>query len=96
MYKTKQLLSSNVPLWSGFMKSVFGEDIFLKKSSVVFLPMIPLRPTDIPCVYSTLKYIENLAINSGRTPVCTFDQAVVVQGITGDTITTCSHWKIYP
>ena len=38
--------------------------------------MIPLPPTDISCVYSTLKYIENLAANIGRTPVCTFDQAL--------------------
>ena len=58
------------------MPLVFGEDECLKKSSVLFLPMIPLNPTTLDCVYSTLKFIKEHAAKNNRLPICTFDQAL--------------------
>ena len=44
------------------------------KSSVTFLPMINMNPSDATCVYSTLKFITNHAIQHNITPIITFDQ----------------------
>ena len=44
------------------------------KSSVLFLPMINMNPSDITCVYSTLKFIEDHAHHHDVTPIVTFDQ----------------------
>ena len=56
------------------MKAVFGK--LEKKSVVIFVPMIDLAPTDLTCVYSTLKHIEELTQKSNKVTVCTFDQAL--------------------
>ena len=44
------------------------------KSSVLFLPMINMNPSDITCIYSTLKFIEDHAHRHDVTPIVTFDQ----------------------
>ena len=61
LWKCKQLISPNSPLWGGFMQAVFGKAEDLHSTSITFLPMIDLPPSELTCVYSTLKYIENLA-----------------------------------
>ena len=76
LWKCKQLISPNSPLWGGFMQAVFGKAEDLHSTSITFLPMIDLPPSDLTCVYSTLKYIEILADKYHRIPVCTFDQAL--------------------
>ena len=43
------------------------------KSSVTFLPMIDMNPSDATCVYSTLKFITNHVIQHNVTPIITFD-----------------------
>ena len=43
------------------------------ESSVTFLPMIDMNPSDATCVYSTLKFITNHAIQHNITPIITFD-----------------------
>ena len=44
------------------------------KSSVMFLPMIDMNPSDVTCVYSTLRYIWDHAHRHDVSPIITFDQ----------------------
>ena len=44
------------------------------KSSVHFLPMIDVDPTDMTCIYSTLSLISDQAGRYEYTPIITFDQ----------------------
>ena len=62
------------PNWSGFMtENSVGE--YPGKSTVTILPVIDLDPTNMSCIYSTLKFVEEQAkaLNQ-KTPVLTFDQ----------------------
>ena len=45
-----------------------------RKSSVTFLPMIDMDPSDMSCVYSTLVFVCHEASIHGVTPVVKFDQ----------------------
>ena len=74
VWKCKQIAFPKSSLWDGFMQAAFGKSKELHSSSIIFLPMIDLSATDFTCMYSTLKYIENLAKKFNRIPVCTFDQ----------------------
>ena len=44
------------------------------KSNILFLPIIDLLPSDYTCIYSTLKYLCNLAYNNVLHSIITFDQ----------------------
>jgi len=44
------------------------------KSSVMFLLMIDIKPSDVMCVYSTLRYIEDHAHHHNVKPIITFHQ----------------------
>ena len=44
------------------------------KSSVMFLPMIDMNPTDVSCIYSTLMFISEQAHRYNVQPIITFDQ----------------------
>ncbi|CAH3116456.1 unnamed protein product [Porites lobata] len=44
------------------------------KSSVTFLPMIDMDPTNMSCIYSTLKFVEAQCKRQHTTPIITFDQ----------------------
>ncbi|CAH3151809.1 unnamed protein product [Porites lobata] len=44
------------------------------KSSVHFLPMIDMDPTDMTCIYSTLSFISDQESRYEYTPIITFDQ----------------------
>jgi hypothetical protein len=44
------------------------------KSSVIFLPMIDMNPSDATCIYSTLHFISDHAKARNTTPILTFDQ----------------------
>ena len=44
------------------------------KGSTMFLPMIDMNPSDMICVYFTLKFISNHAHQHNVTPFITFDQ----------------------
>ena len=76
LWKCKQLIISKSPLWSGMMQTAFGEPEKTVTSAIMFKPMIPLPPTDLSCVYSTLRFIEDEAKKAEKVPVCTFDQAL--------------------
>ena len=44
------------------------------KSFVTFLPMIDMDPTNMSCIYSTLKFVEAQCKRQHTTPIITFDQ----------------------
>ncbi len=43
-------------------------------SSIMFLPMIDMNPSDATCIYSTLKFLAEHARRHSAMPVVTFDQ----------------------
>ena len=73
LWKASVLFQNPRPAWSGTMQFVHHGE-YPGKSSVTFLPMIDMNPSDATCVYSTLKFITNHAIQHNITPIITFDQ----------------------
>ena len=63
------------PGWSGMMQAI-NQGNHPGKSSVTLLPMIDMDPSDMSCVYSTLKYVAEEARCHDVTPVLTFDQTL--------------------
>ncbi|CAG2208600.1 unnamed protein product [Mytilus edulis] len=73
LWKVSWPLRSPMPGWSGYMQMV-QEGTYPGKSSFIFLPMIDLNPSDLSCIYSTLKFICKEAHRYQKPPVVTFDQ----------------------
>lgn len=73
LWKTSIMFTSPRPAWSGLMQLVHHGD-HPGKSSVMFLPMIDMNPSDVTCIYSTLKFVCEHARRHGVTPIITFDQ----------------------
>lgn len=71
--KLRRPMSKVMPSWSGVMQTV-QTGFHTGKSSVIFLPMIDLNPSDMSCVYSTLQFVCNQAEKLNVKPVLTFDQ----------------------
>ena len=67
------LFGSPRPAWSGMMQLV-NRGNHPGKSSVMLLPMIDMNPSDVTCVYSTLKDVCEHARRHDVTPILTFDQ----------------------
>ena len=78
LWKFKQITSSNTPLWSATMIAVFRKSEKNIKSTVTFSQWSTShqQSTDFACVYSTLKYIEEVPQKSTKVTVSTFDQAL--------------------
>ena len=61
LWMTFIMFGSPRPAWSGMMQLVHRGN-HPGKSSVMFLPMIDMNPSDVTCVYSTtLRYIRDYA-----------------------------------
>ena len=74
LYKlTQPLIRSPRPAWSGTMQMIFKGDHPMK-SSVQFLPMIDMDPSNLTCIYSTLSFIVDQAKRYNLIPIITFDQ----------------------
>lgn len=52
------------------------------QSSIMFLPMIDLDPSDLTCIYSTLVFVSEQAKRYHATPVITFDQSLWLKALT--------------
>lgn len=65
--------------WSALCQMVYKEP-FPGKSSVVFLPMIDMDPSDMTCIYSTLSFVSKEARRHNSDPVLTFDQPLYWKG----------------
>ena len=73
LWKTSILFGSPRPSWLGMMQFVHHGD-HPGKSSVMFLPMIDMNPTDVSCIYSMLIFITEHAHRYNVQPIITFDQ----------------------
>ena len=73
---TQPLLQSPRPAWNGMMQ-LSCKGTYPGKSSVHFLPMIDMDPTDMTCIYSTLSFISDQASRYEYTPIITFDQSIL-------------------
>ena len=73
LWKTSIMFGSPRPAWSGMMQLVHRGN-HPGKSSVMFLPMIDMNPSDVTCVYSTLRYIRDHTHYHDVSPIITFDQ----------------------
>ena len=56
LWKASLLVSNPRPSWSGTMQMIQHGN-HPGKSSVQFMPMIDMNPSDISCVYSTLRFV---------------------------------------
>ena len=62
------------PNWSGYITNI-SRGTYPGKSTIMFLPIIDLSPTDPTCIYTTLEFvIDQAKYLNIRTPVLTFDQ----------------------
>ena len=73
LWKTSMLFHPKRPGWSGLMQMLHNGQ-YPGESSVIFLPMIDLNPSDPSCIYSTIKFVSCQARKYNATPVLTFDQ----------------------
>ena len=74
LWKTSLLFGNPRPSWSGMMQLVY-QGRHQGKSSVMFLPMIDMNPSDVTCVSSTLHFVsEHAKQHSIAIPIVTFDQ----------------------
>jgi len=63
------------PNWQGYMQHTAISTKEFHKSSIKFLPIIDLNPSDETCIYSTLTFVINQARKLGiEVPCVTFDQ----------------------
>ena len=62
--------------WSGYMTNI-SRGTYPGKSTIMFLQIIDLSPTDPTCIYTTLEFVidQEKSLNI-RMPVLTFDQAL--------------------
>ena len=73
VWKINLPLRSPQPSWSGSMQ-LLHHGTHRGQSSVMFLPMTDLNPSDLSCIHSTLKFICTHAHDNNVTPIVTFDQ----------------------
>lgn len=76
LWTSSILFRSPRPPWSGMMQFVHKGD-HSGKSSVMFLPMIDLNPSDSTCICLTLTYDSQHVQRHNVTPVITFDQPLL-------------------
>ena len=81
LYSISRSLKPLSPSWSGTMQMVHSGQ-HPGKSSILFLPLIDMNPSDLTCIYSTLCYISSHAISHKVTPIVTFDQPLWLKAIT--------------
>ena len=73
LYKSTSTLKTPRAGWSGMMQTVQISS-HPGKSTVYFLPMIDLNPSDMSCIYSTLLFVCKQASKGHFQPILTFDQ----------------------
>ena len=78
LWQVSWLLNPRRPSWSGTMQWCHQGE-YPGKSSVVFLSMIDLDPSNVTCIHSTLDFVSRHAKKYDVTPVLTFDQPTMVE-----------------
>ena len=69
------------PELSGYIQLIHGGE-YPGQSSVAFLPMIDMNPSDMPCILSTLHYVSARARKRNQFQVITFDQPLYWKALT--------------
>ena len=80
VHSSSLLFKTPRPSWSGMMQAVFNGE-HPANSSTVLLPMIDMDPSNMTCIYSTLKYISLQARQQQVTPVLTLDQPLYFKAL---------------
>jgi hypothetical protein len=65
---------TDTPNWQGMMSIVHSGSDHPGKSSITFLPMIDMYPSEPTCILSTLSFICDLAAKHKISAIVTFDQ----------------------
>lgn len=74
-------IDSPRPNWSGYMQSVCVGP-HAPKTSIKFLPIVDLNPSDESCIYSTLMFVDKEAKRHGMHTTCiTFDQPLYIKAV---------------
>lgn len=73
-------LKTPTPGWSGVWQMI-SRGSYPGRTSVVFLPMIDLIPSDPSCIFSTMLFVSDQALQHKKTAILTFDQPM--------------YWKAY-
>ena len=73
LWKTSIPFRFSRPSWSGMMQFV-QRGKHPGMSSIRFLPIVDMNPSDTTCIYSTLKFLAEHARRHNATPIVTFDQ----------------------
>lgn len=82
LWKTSLLFGNPRPSWTGMMQLVH-QGRHQGKSSVMFLPMIDMNPSDVTCVSSTLHFVsEHAKQHRIANPIVTFDQPLWLKAFT--------------
>ena len=76
LWQQSSFLKDPIPRWSGTMQLIHNNERSDTKckTSVIFLPIIDLSPSDMNCIYSTLKFISEIACKVKNPTVISFDQ----------------------
>ena len=73
--------SGKHPNWSGYMQTINNDETPVK-SDIHLFPIIDMTPTNETCIYSTLRYVMEQALNLGiTTPCITFDQPLWLKAV---------------
>ena len=76
LWQQSSILKDPLPSWSGTMQLIHNNERSDTKckTSVTFLPIIDLSPSDMNCFYPTLKFVSEIACKVKKPTVITFDQ----------------------
>ena len=81
LWEISFFLRARRPAWSGMMQTVH-KGYHPAKSTILFLPMIDMDPSDLSCILSTLQYVSDQAKYYNVAPVLTFDQPLFWKAMT--------------
>lgn len=73
LWKVSWPLRSPRPWWSRMIQAV-SHGIHPGQSSIIFLPVIDMDPSNLSCIYSTLCFVSSEAKRQNMHPILTFDQ----------------------
>ena len=75
------ILKVSHPQWSGFMQLI-NQGEHAGETSVMFLRMIAMDPSDLSCIYSTLNFISSHVTKFYVCPFVAFDQPLWLKAFT--------------
>ena len=76
LWQQSSFLKDPIPSWSGTMQLIHNNERSDTKckTSGTFLPIIDLSPSNMNCIYATLKFVSEIACKVKKPTVITFDQ----------------------